>query len=99
LGGNVDGWVDRGVVLGGNVDAWVDRGVVLGGNVDVDAWVDKGVVLGGNVDGWVDREVKQGEDVAGTLDRGVLVELEPTSFLMHVLKSSSAFFTAVSAFL
>lgn len=52
-----------------------------------------------DVDGREDREVKQEEDVDGTVDRGVLiVELEPTSFLMHVLNISSAFLTAVSAF-
>lgn len=39
-----------------------------------------------DVDGREDREVKQEEDVDGTVDMGVLiVELEPTSFLMHVL--------------
>lgn len=51
------------------------------------------------MDGREDREVKQEEDVDETVDRGVLiVELEPTSFLMHVLNISSAFLTAVSAF-
>lgn len=81
----VDWEVDKSVVLWGIVDGWVDRGVVLGENVDVDRRED--------------REVKQEEDVDGTVDMGVLiVELEPTSFLMHVLNISSAFLTAVSAF-